>query len=154
MATASHPAIAVLASSRYRAEAIAFSISAHTDQNIFPLTQSESSGLSNFSTVLVQLDLNLESTLELVQHANTQCPDATVVVLGLAESTESIVRLAEAGASGYVPANASFAEMLSIVQSARKGEFACTSDVTYALFSRLAELARSEDINCSQALGI
>ncbi len=40
--------------------------------------------------------------------------------------------------------------MLSIVHAARKGEFACTSDVTYGLFSRLAELAQSESIKCLQ----
>lgn len=154
MATAPRPAIAVLAESRYRAEALALSMSAHTEQDIFPVTELESSVLARSSTVLVEVGMNFESAIKLIRHASAGCPDATVVVLGSGESEERIAKFAEAGASGYVPANASFKEMLSIVHSARKGEFACTPDITYVLFSRLAELAQSQELMCSQASGL
>jgi two-component system, NarL family, nitrate/nitrite response regulator NarL len=78
----------------------------------------------------------------LIRHTAARRPDAPIIVLGSVESEENIAKLAKAGASGYVPANASFHEMLSIVLTARKGEFACTPDVTYVLFARLAELAQ------------
>jgi len=154
MVAAFRSVIAVVAANRYRAEALALSISAHSEHDTFPLTQAESSALGGFSTVLIDMDVTLDSALRLILTMTTQCPNATVVVLGVVESEESIVRLAEAGASGYVPANASFQEMLSIIQSARKGEFACPPDVTYVLFSRLAELARNQEMTFLQASGL
>ena len=147
MATPSRPTIAVLATSRYRAEALALSISAHSEHDAYPLTQAESSVLACCSTILLELDVNMESVLKLVRDTTVEYPDATVLVLGFVESEEGVVKLAEAGASGYVPADASFQEMLSIIQSARHGEFACTPHVTYALFSRLTELTRNQEMD-------
>jgi len=147
MATPSRPTIAVLATSRYRAEALALSISAHSQHDACPLTQAESSVLACCSTILIELGVNMESVLKLVRDTTVQYPDATVLVLGFVESEEGVVKLAEAGASGYIPADASFQDMLSIIQSARQGEFACTPHVTYALFSRLAELARNQEMD-------
>ncbi len=126
MATPSRPTIAVLATSRYRAEALALSISAHSEHDAYPLTQAESSVLACCSTILLELDVNMESVLKLVRDTAVQYPDATVLVLGF---------------------DASFQEMLSIIQSARHGEFACTPHVTYALFSRLAELTRNQEMD-------
>jgi DNA-binding NarL/FixJ family response regulator len=154
MAISSRPAIAVLATSRYRAEALALSISAHSEHDACPLTQAESSVLASCTKILVELDVNLESVLQLVRDTTAQYPGATVLVLGFVESEEGVLRLAEAGASGYVPADASFQDMLSIIQSARQGEFACTPEVTYALFSRLAELTRNQDVDSLLDSGI
>src|SRR5258708_31378204 len=122
MATASSPAIAVLATSKCRAEARALSISAQTQQSVVPWLDPDSSVLERASTVLVDLDTNLEAALKLIRGAVTQHPHIPVVVLGLLESQERIVELAQAGASGYVSPNASFEEMLSVVKSARHGE--------------------------------
>jgi DNA-binding NarL/FixJ family response regulator len=154
MATDQPPAIAVLAANKYRAEALALSISVHSELDALALTQAELAVLAYFSMVLVEVDMNLEASLKVIRSIAAHCPDATLVVLGLLESDESIVKLAEGGASGYVPANASLQEMLSIIQAARKGEFACPPDVTYALFSRLAELERCRSVNVCQASGL
>jgi len=154
MATASSPAMAVLGTSKYRAEALALSLSAHTEQDVVPLTQPELSVLARTSTVLVELDMNLESALKLIRDITIQHPDATVVVLGLLESEVSIANLAKAGACGYVPADASFRELLSIIQSARKGEFSCPPHITHALFSHMAESARNRNMALLQASGL
>ena len=154
MATASSPAIAVLARSKYCGEALALSMAAHTDQEIVPLIEAESSVLARSSTIVVELDANLESALKLIRDVATQHPDSVVVVLGLLESEESIVKLAEAGACGYVSASSSFREMISIVQSARKGEFNCSPHIAHVLFSRLAALARNRNLSLLQASGL
>jgi two-component system nitrate/nitrite response regulator NarL len=148
------PAIAVLATSKYRAEALALAISAHSKNIAFPLIQGESALPARCSTILVEFEVSLESAIQLVRDTSVQHPDATLVVLGVAESEENIVKLAEAGASGYVPANASFREMLSIVESAQKGEFACPPDITYVLFSRLARLAQNSDVSFLRPSGL
>jgi DNA-binding NarL/FixJ family response regulator len=154
MAPPSRPAIAVLAANRYRAEGLALSISAHSEYDACPLTRAESSVLACCSKILLELDVNMECVLKLVRDTTAQYPDAPVLVLGFVESEDGVVRLAEAGASGYIPADASFQEMLSIIQSARQGEFACAPHVTYALFSRLAELARNRQADCLLDSGI
>jgi DNA-binding NarL/FixJ family response regulator len=154
MTTTSRPAIAVLATSKYRAECLALSISVHSEHDTCPLTETESSVFRRFSKILLDLDADLESVLKLVRDTTVRHPDAAVVVVGLVESEEDVMKLAEAGASGYIPANASLQDMLSIIHSARQGEFACPSDVTYSLFSRLAELARSQDVKFCQVAGI
>ena len=55
---------------------------------------------------------------------------------------------------GYVPADTSFCEMLSIIRSARKGEFSCPPRITHALFSRLAALARNRDLDLRRTSGL
>jgi DNA-binding NarL/FixJ family response regulator len=152
MATPPPPTIAVLARSKYRAEALALSISAHMPQSAFALNWSERSELDQYSTFLVDLDMNIEAALKVIRETVARRPHTTVVVLGLLESAENIVTLAEAGASGYVAAAASFEEMLSIIKTARRGEFACTPDVTFALFSYLAALAREREVDLFTAL--
>jgi DNA-binding NarL/FixJ family response regulator len=145
MTTSSRPAIGVLAASRYRAEALALSISAYSEHDACPLTPAESSVLACYSKIIIELDANMDSGLRLVRDIATRHPEATLLVLGSVQSDEDIVRLADAGADGYIPEDASFQDMLSIIRSACQGEFACTPPVTYALFSRLAEVARSQE---------
>jgi two-component system nitrate/nitrite response regulator NarL len=141
------PAIAVFARSRCRAEALSLSISVRTEHTAFPLNPPELVSLECCSTLLIDVDTNIEPALELVREVVTVHPGTTVVVLGLSESEESIVKLAEAGASGYVSARSSFDEMISVILSARHGEFSCSPDTTYSLFRHLAALAREEEID-------
>jgi DNA-binding NarL/FixJ family response regulator len=102
----------------------------------------------------VEADSNIETTVKLVGDSAARNLNAALVVLGCNESEESIAMLAEAGASGYVPAHASFQEMLSVIYSARKGEFACPTDVTYALFARLAQLAQKKKEEYLRSFGL
>jgi DNA-binding NarL/FixJ family response regulator len=150
MSTSANVAMAVYAPKKYRAEALALSIAAHSGHNIVALTSPDPSTIGLFSTVLIELDLNDESSLRLVRDTTGACPDTAVIVLGLMESEGNVVNLAEAGVCGFVPANASFKELLAIVQTARRGEFVCPPEVTYALFSRLAQLAQLQDRDFSR----
>jgi two-component system nitrate/nitrite response regulator NarL len=142
--SAASEAITVLGTSRYYAEALALSLSAHTEQHVFALTELETSALARSSIVLVEIGKDLQDTIELIRRTAARRPGAPIVVLGSIESEENIAKLAHAGASGYVHANASFHEMLSIVLTARKGEFSCAPDITFVLFARLAELAQDQ----------
>lgn len=154
MATASSSIITVLAASMLRAEALALSISRHIPQEIVLVAEPWTNEWILSSKVIVEVDPNMDATLDLIRHATSQRSDAAIVAVGSLESEEQIERLAEAGASGYVPSHASIQEMLSVIRSARRGEFACTADVTYVLFSRLAELARNQEVKHFQASGL
>ncbi len=145
MATDSSSRIAVFATNRYRAEALSLSISAHSEHDAHALPEASTRVLASFPIIVLELDTNLRFAVNLIHEVTALRPDARIIVVGSVESEECIVQLAVAGATGYVPAKASFQDMLSIIRSARKGEFACPPDLSYSLFRRLAELARNRD---------
>lgn len=67
-----------------------------------------------------------------------------VVVLGLSEEHEDFLRCVEAGASGYVLQESSFADLESALERVLAGEVYCSPRVTYSMFSHLGELAREQ----------
>ncbi len=154
MANDSPSPIAVFAANRYRAEALSLSISAHSEHDAYALPAAATRVLAGFPIIVLELDTSLGFAVNLIHEVTALRPDAKIIVVGSVESEECIVQLAVAGATGYVPANASFQDMLSIIRSARKGEFACPPDLTYTLFSRLAELARDRDTDFLLASGL
>lgn len=147
-------AIAVLAMKKYRGQAFAQSIAERTQCHVVPLTRPDPAVLSRCCTILIESDVNLESLLGLIQTIAVQNPDVVVVVLGSAESAEDIAKLAEAGACGYLPADADFEEMLAIVLSAAKGEFICPPQINHKLFRQLAALAQNRELCALQDAGL
>ena len=59
----SRSAIAVLGPSRYRIEALALSMSAHTEHHIFAMTEPQLSILEGSSTILIDPGMNVESAI-------------------------------------------------------------------------------------------
>jgi DNA-binding NarL/FixJ family response regulator len=147
-------AIAVLATKRYRGQALAQSIAERTQCHVVPLTRPDPAVLHQCCTVLIESDMNLHGDLELIRAIMVQNPDAVVIVLGSAESAEDIAKLAEAGASGYIPADADLEEMLAIVQSAAKGQFICPPQINHKLFRQLAVLAQNRELCVLQDAGL
>jgi DNA-binding NarL/FixJ family response regulator len=147
-------AIAVLAMKKYRGQALAQSIAERTRCHVVPLTKPDPAVLNRCSRVLIESDMNLQGDLELIHTITLQNPEAVVVVLGSGESAEDIAKLAEAGACGYLPADADFEEMLAIVQYAAKGEFICPSRVNHKLFRQLAALAQNRELCVLQVAGL
>ena len=139
-------AIAVFAKKKYRCEALAQLIAKRTQELVVPLTRPDSIVLNRCRKILIDSDMNLQSELELIHTITVQNPHAMVVVLGSAESAEDIAKFAEAGACGYVPADADFEEMLAIVLSAARGEFICPPRINHKLFRQLATLAQNRGL--------
>jgi DNA-binding NarL/FixJ family response regulator len=133
--------IAVLSACRHRAESLALAIAAKTGREAFAFTEPDLAVLGVFRTILIDLDTNWESSLELVRAINTKYGYTEIILLGLMESEERAVQLAEAGASGYVTFTSSLQELVTILQLVQKQEFICPPNITYALFSHLAHLA-------------
>src|SRR5438046_1548668 len=115
--------IAVVNSCRYRAESLAFAIAQQSGYEALGATQSDLALLVHCSTIVIDLDQGLEPALKLTLAITTQQPRAKVILLGLVESQESVLKIAEVGASGYVSPAASFEEVVSVVNAVQKGEF-------------------------------
>jgi DNA-binding NarL/FixJ family response regulator len=141
--------IAVLNTIQYLAESLALALTQQSGYEAFAVTLANPALLLNFSIILIDLDLGLESALQMTLEVTAQRPEAKVVLLGLVESKENVLKIADAGASGYVRSGASLKEVVSVVDSVQQGEFTCPPDITYALFSHLADMARH---NASAAL--
>ncbi|MFC0541501.1 LuxR C-terminal-related transcriptional regulator [Kutzneria chonburiensis] len=75
-------------------------------------------------------------------HRLTDLTAVPRVVLGIPDRPAEVVACAEAGIAGYVTNNHDFADLVEILRSATRGEFACQAGVAAGLVSRLAALAR------------
>ncbi|HZR59106.1 MAG TPA: response regulator transcription factor [Terriglobales bacterium] len=134
--------IAVLSKALYRAESLVFTLE-RTGIEAVVAPNPGLEILSTFGTVLIDLDWGMDNALQLTHDITALRPDVKIVLLGLIESEENVLRLAEFGGAGYTSSTSSLEELISVVQSVQRGEFACAPHITYALFSHLAELARS-----------
>jgi len=75
-------------------------------------------------------------------HRLTEASVVPVVVLGIPDRPAEVVACAEAGISGYVTIENTFADLVDTVRSATRGEFSCQGRVAAGLVLRLATLAR------------
>ena len=70
-------------------------------------------------------------------------PHVRVIVYGIEPPQEIVLQWIEAGANGYLPRDASLMEMKRTVQLVANGHMPASPEIAFALFSRLAELARA-----------
>lgn len=136
--------VAVLSAHRYRAESIALALNTRSAFSAQAFVRLDFEALADFEIVLVDLDTGMEPVLELIRSITTRYPRARVIVVGVLESEEIVVKLAAAGARGYVLPETSSEQLVHILHSVRNGEFTCSPHITHALFSHLARLASSE----------
>jgi DNA-binding NarL/FixJ family response regulator len=132
--------IAVISNQTYRAQAIALAVEKMSGGDAQAFTKPDVA-LAGFETVLLDVGASLDSSLDRVREITGRHPNIKVVLLGVVESEETVVRLAEAGASGYAGPATNLRDLVAIVQSVHKGEFKCPPHITYALFSHLTYLA-------------
>ena len=138
--------IAVFNCVRYRAESLALALALHSDHEVIAVTQADAAMLAGFKIIVIDVDAQAEAALELVRAIIAKQPDAEVILIGLLESNDNVIKMAEAGASGYAPPAASLLDIVSVLDSVRREEFVCPPDLTYVLFSRLSQLARSNGV--------
>jgi DNA-binding NarL/FixJ family response regulator len=133
---------AVVSSQRYRAESLALVIAERSGSQILALTVAEIDKIAGCDVVLIELDTECDRDWGLI-HAITETSNAKVILLGLVESEENIIRAVEAHASGYVAASAGLEQLLNTVSSVCRREFSYPERFTYMLFEHLSFLARS-----------
>jgi DNA-binding NarL/FixJ family response regulator len=81
--------------------------------------------------------------LDVVRAIGEIAPDVRVIVYGLEPTHKAVLQWIEAGANGYLPRDASLTEMKRTVQLVANGHMPASPEMAFALFSRLAELARA-----------
>ena len=101
--------------------------------------------LSHSEVVLVSTTFSNEDTLRLIQEISAN-HRARVLVIGVREVTEVILKYVEAGASGYVLQEDSVAELLQKIRAAYQNEALVSPQVAARLMTRLAQLANMNAI--------
>jgi DNA-binding NarL/FixJ family response regulator len=72
-------------------------------------------------------------------------PGVKILMIGLSELESDVLACIEAGAAGYLPQEASLAELLNNIQAVAAGEAFCSPRVASFLFSRIEEGARARE---------
>jgi DNA-binding NarL/FixJ family response regulator len=72
-------------------------------------------------------------------------PGVKILMMGLSELASDVVACIEAGAVGYLPQEASLADLFNNIQAVAVGEALCPPRVTRLLFAWIAEGARTRE---------
>lgn len=95
--------------------------------------------------VLIEADLDEAPSRPVIRQLKNAYPDLKVVPIGL-ESTAQILECIEAGASGYLPLEASLSELIGTLRLLKEGKAPpCSPELAVAIFNRLAELSRHDE---------
>jgi DNA-binding NarL/FixJ family response regulator len=94
---------------------------------------------SDCDVVLVSTNLPNDGALELTQAVKGDSP-VKVLVMGLVESEEVILRYIEAGAAGYVLREDAVDDLLKNIRAVYSGEALVSPEIAAALFAHIAEL--------------
>ena len=92
---------------------------------------------------VVLLDAATPRGVELAARLCQRAPAAKLIAFALAETEHGVLAWAEAGASGYVPGEASVEQLMEVIEGSARGEFHCAPHIAARLLRRLAELATS-----------
>lgn len=100
--------------------------------------------LPHSNLVLLSTELNDEDTVYILQYIRKNFPNIKMLVLGITEKPEVILRYIEAGAAGYVLQNESVEEMVEKLQAASEEKALVSPYVAAVMMERLTHLANLE----------
>jgi two-component system nitrate/nitrite response regulator NarL len=86
---------------------------------------------------VVILDVALRDSLEMMRDLRVQFPSARVIAFAVGQASADIIACAEAGAAGYVPADASIDDLVAAAVGVVAGELACPPRIAHDLFRRI-----------------
>ncbi len=93
--------------------------------------------------VLIGMDLPDNNALALTYQITSERPRSKLIILGLHEDEQAVLRFIEAGASGYIPIEGSLEDLMKAIKVVSRGEAVCSPRIAYSMFSRVAELAQT-----------
>ena len=93
--------------------------------------------------VLISSRLPNQGAVELIGLLTRKVPAVKVLVLGITESRESILRYVEAGANGYVLKESSLDDLLTTIRAVYDDKALISPEIAAALIQRVSELAQA-----------
>lgn len=92
--------------------------------------------------VLTSLRLPNQGALRLTQTVTDMDQSADVIVLGITDNKNSVMKYVEAGAAGYVLRNQSVDDLLKTIRTIYQGKAIVSPQIASAMMERLAELSK------------
>jgi DNA-binding NarL/FixJ family response regulator len=98
---------------------------------------------------LVETCVPLRKCLEQASRIQTIAPGSKTIMLGVPDEDEAVLTCIEFGrASGYVLHDASFEDLVRIINAVSAGEILCSPRVANLAFSRISDLSRLTHTPC------
>lgn len=92
--------------------------------------------------VLISSRLPEQGTIKLTNLLIQDTPAIKIIILGITETRESILKYVEAGATGYVLKESSLDELLTTIRAVYNGKALISPDIAAALIQRVSEFAQ------------
>jgi two-component system, NarL family, nitrate/nitrite response regulator NarL len=90
---------------------------------------------------VVIIDVATRESLELIRDLRSEAAATKTLAFAVEEVTADILECAEAGASGYVTAEASIDDLVAAIERIARGELVCSPRIAARLFGRMSERA-------------
>lgn len=100
--------------------------------------------LPHANIVLLGDELEKTSAFEVLEDLRLTNPDTKVLILGLDNHSEAIIKYIESGAAGYILQNESIEDMVQKLQAADNEKAIVSPSIAAALMNRLSQLANME----------
>jgi len=91
---------------------------------------------------LISVGLPGQGALELTRTLVDRAPATRVLILGLSEEKQDVLRYIEAGAAGYILKDSSREDLIQTVRLANRGEARLSTRMAGVMMERLSNLAR------------
>jgi DNA-binding NarL/FixJ family response regulator len=92
------------------------------------------------------VDIAMRESLELIRDLRCRSDSTKIIAFGVEEVSSDILECAEAGAAGYVTADASLDTLVQAIEQISRDELVCPPQIAARLFKRIAEgIDRSPD---------
>lgn len=117
------------------------------EKNIYVVGCARTEEETNFliphaDVLLIGPDLEGNSTSDIVQRIHSEQVEKKIIVVGIHDQPEEIVRFIEAGAVGYVLRQESMSKLVEKIEAVHQGRAIISPDVALYLMRRLAHLAQ------------
>jgi two-component system, NarL family, nitrate/nitrite response regulator NarL len=88
---------------------------------------------------VILIDVATSESLELIHDLRAEGHSSKILAFAVADGSADILECAEAGAAGYVTAEASIEDLVTAIERITRAELACSPRVAAQLFNRIAE---------------
>lgn len=88
------------------------------------------------------VDMATHGVLGVLEAVRAAAPEVKLVAFAVDEREEDVIRCAEAGVAGFVTRSATPDRLLSVIESAARGELLCSPRTAALLFERVGSFAR------------
>jgi two-component system nitrate/nitrite response regulator NarL len=134
--------VLIIADVRLYREGLAASLASRDHLLIVATSASRPDALAKIREVgadVAVIDMAIRESLDLIADLRREAPSTKILAFGVDEVASDIIECAEAGAAGYVTADASIEELVTAIERIFREELVCSPRVAATLFQRVSE---------------